>query len=209
MTMANMSVELGAKVGLFGADAKVLDYVAARVERPFTPVAADPDAHYAARHSIDAAMLEPQVALPHSVGDVANVSTVAGRPIQQAVIASCCNGRLEDIEIAAQIVRGRQVHPDVRFYVAPASWALYKEAADRGLLSTLVEAGVMIGNPSCGFCTGFQGVLAKGETCIAATPRNFRGRMGSPDAEICLASPATVAASALAGRIVDPRELLS
>jgi 3-isopropylmalate/(R)-2-methylmalate dehydratase large subunit len=114
---------------------------------------------------------------------------------------------MEDMEIAAKIVKGKKVYPGVRFYVAPASWDEYKDAMAKGIISTLVEAGVMIGNPSCGFCTGYQGVLAENESCLAATPRNFKGRMGSPEANIYLASPATVAASALKGKIVDPREV--
>jgi 3-isopropylmalate/(R)-2-methylmalate dehydratase large subunit len=106
------------------------------------------------------------------------------------------------------VLKGKKVYPGVRFYVAPASWEIYKEALEKGLLTKLIESGVMIGNPSCGFCTGYQGVLAAGEKCIAATPRNFKGRMGSPDAEIYLASPATVAASAIKGKITDPREVM-
>jgi 3-isopropylmalate/(R)-2-methylmalate dehydratase large subunit len=115
---------------------------------------------------------------------------------------------MEDIEIAVKMLRGKKVYPGVRFYVAPASWEVYKEAMQKGLLEQLMDAGVMIGNPSCGFCTGLQGVLAAGEKCIAATPRNFKGRMGSPNAEIYLASPATVTASAIKGKIVDPREVM-
>jgi 3-isopropylmalate/(R)-2-methylmalate dehydratase large subunit len=128
--------------------------------------------------------------------------------VDQAVIASCCHGRIEDLEIAAKMLKGKKVHPKVRFYAATASWEIYKEAMDKGILRTLLDAGVMIGNPSCGFCTGIQGVLAAGERCIAATPRNFKGRMGSNDAQIFLASPATVTASAIKGRIADPREVI-
>ena len=208
LTMGNMSVELGAKVGLFRADEKTLDYVRARTDKPFQAVEADPDAVYADTHVIDASELEPQVALPHTVGNVRGVSEAKGTPIDQAVIATCCNGRMEDLRTAAEIVKGKKVHPRVRFYVAPASWELYKEAVESGVISTLVDAGVMIGNPSCGFCTGFQGVLAEGEACVAAAPRNFKGRMGSPESRIYLASAATVAASALKGEIVDPREVL-
>ena len=208
LTMGNMSVELGAKFGIFRADQKVIDYVRARTDKPFQPVESDPDAVYSERIDIDAATLEPQVALPHNVGNVVRAREVKDVEIDQAVIASCCHGRIEDLEIAVKMLKGKKVHPGVRFYVAPASWEIYKEASDKGLLSRLIESGVMIGNPSCGFCTGLQGLLAKGEKCIAATPRNFKGRMGSTEAEIYLGSPATVTASAIRGKIVDPREVM-
>ena len=206
LTMGNMSVELGAKFGLFRADQKTIDFVKARTDKPFEPVASDPDAVYSESYVISGSDIEPQVALPHNVGNSVKASEVKETRIDQAVIASCCHGRMEDIEIAVKMLKGKKVHPGVRFYVAPASWEVYKEAMRKGLLEQLIDAGVMIGNPSCGFCTGIQGVLASGEKCIAATPRNFKGRMGSPDAEIYLASPATVTASAIRGKIVDPRE---
>lgn len=208
LTMSNMSVELGAKFGLFKADQKTTNYVRTRTDREFEPVESDPDAVYAESYIINGSDLEPQVALPHNVGNVKRATEVKDIKIDQAVIASCCHGRIEDLETAAKIIKGKRVHPGVRFYAAPASWEVYKEALDKGIISTLIDSGVMIGNPSCGFCTGYQGVLAAGERCIAATPRNFKGRMGSPDAEIYLASPATVTASAIKGRIVDPREVM-
>ena len=207
LTMGNMSVELGAKFGLFKADEKTLAYLKSRTNKPIRPVDPDPDAVYTHTHVIDASTLSPQVALPHNVGNVKPVSEVGDIAIDQAVIASCCHGRTEDLEIAARIVKGKKIPRTVRFFVAPASWEQYKEALDKGIIGTLIDAGVMIGNPSCGFCTGYQGVLAEGESCVAATPRNFKGRMGSPDALIYLASAATVAASALKGKIVDPREV--
>ena len=207
LTVANMSVELGAKFGIFKADEKTMAYVKARAVRPFEPVEPDPGALYAKTYRIDASALEPQIAFPHNVGNVKGVSAVGDVPIDQAVIASCCHGRIEDLEIAARIVKGKKISKNVRFFVAPASWEEYKQALDRGVIRTFVDAGVMVGNPSCGLCTGYQGVLAEGESCVAAVPRNFKGRMGSPEASIYLASPATVAASALAGKIVDPREV--
>ena len=207
-TMSNMSVELGAKFGLFRADQKAIEYVKARTDKEFEPVKSDPDAVYAENYLINGSAIEPQVALPHTVGNVKPVSEVKDISIDQAVIASCCHGRIEDLEIAARMLKGKKVHPKVRFYAATASWEIYKEAMDKGILRTLLDAGVMIGNPSCGFCTGIQGVLASGERCIAATPRNFKGRMGSNEAEIFLASPATVTASAIKGRIADPREAM-
>lgn len=208
LTMSNMSVELGAKFGIFRADKKTIAYLKDHGVQSFEPVESDPDAQYCETYPINGSALEPQVALPHSVGNVKKASQVKGVKIHQAVIASCCHGRIEDLEVAAGMLKGKKVHADVRFYAAAASWDVYREALDRGLIGTLIDAGVMIGNPSCGLCTGFQGVLAEGEKCIAATPRNFKGRMGSPEAEIYLASPATVTASAIKGEIVDPREVM-
>jgi 3-isopropylmalate/(R)-2-methylmalate dehydratase large subunit len=207
LTMANMSVELGGKFGLFEADEKTMAYVKSRTNKPFDPLSSDPGASYAETFVIDGAVLEPQVALPHSVGNVEKASGVGEIKIDQAVIASCCHGRIEDLEIAARMMKGKKVAPGVRFYAAAASWEVYREAMRKGIIGDLMDAGVMIGYPSCGLCTGFAGVLAKGEKCIAATPRNFRGRMGSPESEIYLASPATVTASAIAGKIIDPREI--
>jgi len=208
LTMGNMSVELGAKFGLFKADEKTMEFVASRTDKKFEPVAPDADAGYAETHIIKAADIEPQLALPHSVGNVKAAADVKGIKIDQAVIASCCHGRIEDLQIAADMLAGKKVYPGVRFYIAPASYDVYREAIDQGIIGKLIDAGVMIGNPSCGFCTGFQGVLAKGEKCVAAVPRNFKGRMGSPEAEIYLASAATVTASAIKGEITDPREVI-
>ena len=208
LTMGNMSVELGAKFGLFRADEKTLAYLKGRTDKAFEPVESDPGEVYDETYTIDGGALEPQVALPHSVGNVTKASEVRGIKIDQAVIASCCHGRIEDLEIAATMLKGKKVHSGVRFYAAPASWEVYREAMERGILRALIDAGVMIGNPSCGFCTGMQGVLAEGERCIAATPRNFKGRMGSNKAEIYLATAATVTASAIKGEIVDPREVM-
>lgn len=208
LTISNMSVELGAKFGIFKADEKVLDYLKNRTEKEFEPVYSDPDAVYAERYLINANELDSMIALPHNVGNVIKAKEAKDIKINQAVIASCCHGRIEDLEIASNLLKGKKVHPAVRFYVAPASWEIYKEALKRGIISQLIDAGVLIGNPSCGFCTGIQGVLAARERCIASVPRNFKGRMGSPEAEIFLASPATVAASAILGRIVDPREVI-
>jgi 3-isopropylmalate/(R)-2-methylmalate dehydratase large subunit len=208
LTIGNMSVELGAKFGLFKADDKTMDFVASRSNKEFKPVAPDADARYADIYTVKAAGIAPQLALPHSVGNVKAASDARGIKIDQAVIASCCHGRIEDLQIAADMLAGKKVYPGVRFYVAPASYEVYREAIDQGIIGKLIDAGVMIGNPSCGFCTGFQGVLAKGEKCVAAVPRNFKGRMGSPEAEIYLASAATVTASAIKGEITDPREVM-
>ena len=148
------------------------------------------------------------MALPHNVGNVVNAKDAKDIKIDQAQIGSCCNGRLEDFETAARMIKGKKVAKGVRFYLSPASWEVYRQVAANGMLATLIEAGAMILEPYCGICTGFAGNLAAGEKCISATTRNFKGRMGSPQAEIYLGSPATVTASAIAGRIIDPREVI-
>jgi 3-isopropylmalate/(R)-2-methylmalate dehydratase large subunit len=208
MVMSNMAVELGAKFGLFAADDKTCDYLAGRLEREPDALAADEDARYEAVHEVDVKGLEPQLAFPHSVGNVKPVREAAGRTVHQAVLGSCTNGRYEDLEIAAEILKGRSAAPYTRLYVYPASREIYLKAMKAGILETLSEAGAILCNPSCGPCFGgHTGFLAPGEVCIASTNRNFRGRMGSAEAEVYLASPATVAASALRGAITDPREV--
>jgi homoaconitase/3-isopropylmalate dehydratase large subunit len=152
--------------------------------------------------------IEPLAALPHSVGNVQPVRTIAGEPIHQAMLGSCTNGRLEDLKAAAEILKGRQVASSVRMYVYPASRRVFNEAMDEGIIQALSQAGAIICPPSCGPCFGSHGgLLASGEVCISSTNRNFKGRMGSPDSHVYLASPATVAASAICGRITDPREV--
>jgi 3-isopropylmalate/(R)-2-methylmalate dehydratase large subunit len=205
LTMANMAVELGAKFGLFAADAVTAAYLSGR-GLPAPSLAPDPDARYLEVHRIDLDGLEPQVAGPDAVDAVRPVREAAGIEIHQAFIGSCTNGRLEDLEASAALLRGRRVARGVRLLVAPASRAVYEEAARNGILADLVEAGATILPPGCGPCFGGHGgLLAPGERCIGSHNRNFPGRMGSPEAEIYLASPATVAASAVAGRIADPR----
>jgi 3-isopropylmalate/(R)-2-methylmalate dehydratase large subunit len=206
MTMSNMAVEIGAKFGFFAADDKTLAFLGRRCDRPLMRLGADADARYESVRTVELGALEPQVACPPSVGNVKPVGAVAGRPIHQAVLGSCTNGRYEDLEIAAEILRGRTIAPSTRLLVYPASREVQLRAMKTGVLATLAEAGAILCNPSCGPCFGGHvGLLAPGEACISSTNRNFRGRMGSPDAEIYLASPATVAASALAGSIADPR----
>ena len=208
MVLANLAMEMGAKAALVPPDEQTIEYVQSKTDRPFTPVHADPDAEYEREIKFDASGLEPQVAIPHQVDNVVPVSRVVGTPIDQAFLGSCTNGRLEDLEAAARILKDRTIHPDVRMLVIPASWEVYLEALDRGLLKTFIEAGALVLNPGCGPCLGaHQGLLAPGERCVASTNRNFQGRMGSPEAEVYLASPATVAASALEGKIADPRDL--
>lgn len=207
-TMGNMSVELGAKFGIFKADQKTLDYLKGRTTREFSTVEADPDAVYAQNIVIEGSKLEPKVALPHNVGNTVNARETGNIKIDQAQIGSCCNGRIEDLAVAAKLLKGRKVAPGVKLYISTASWEIYREADKRGLISTLLESGAMILEPYCGICTGYAANLAAGDKCISATTRNFKGRMGSPQAEIFLASPATVAASAVTGRITDPREVI-
>ena len=208
VSISEMSIELGAKCGIFEADETALEYLKKRNKGPFSPVNADQDASYEKVMTVDVNEIEPLVAKPHFVGNVSPVSEVEGTTIDQAFIGTCSNGRLEDLRMAARIVKGKQTNRNTKFIVTPASAEIYKKAAAEGLLLTLSEAGAMITNPSCGACTGFAGVLTDGETCIAAAPRNFMGRMGSPKANIYLGSPATVAASALRGEITDPRKVV-
>ncbi|HYM90369.1 MAG TPA: 3-isopropylmalate dehydratase large subunit [bacterium] len=209
LTVSNMAVELGAKFGLFPADGTTLAHFrACGVDAdPFGP---DADAAYEQVIVAELESLDPQVALPHAVDNVRPVREVEGIAIDQAFIGSCTNGRLEDLRIAAQILAGRRVHPRTRLLVAPASREIERQAAREGLLNSLLDAGALLLPTGCGPCFGGHlGLLAAGERCIGTHNRNFSGRMGSPQAEIFLASPATVAASALYGRITDPRGVIS
>jgi 3-isopropylmalate/(R)-2-methylmalate dehydratase large subunit len=210
MTIANMGVEIGAKFAFFDSDQKTIDYLLqyARegAKKRVGIFKADPDACYERVIEMDVSRLEPQVAFPHDVGNVRPISAVGDIKVNQAFLGSCTNGRVEDLEIAAAILKGKKVHPETRLIVFPASWEIYLEALREGILETLIEAGAVVCNPGCGPCLGgHMGLLAAGERCIASSNRNFKGRMGSTDAEVYLGSPATVAASAIAGRIVDPR----
>ncbi len=206
MTLANMAAEMGAKNGYFEPDALTVAWLKARTFREFEVVVSDPGAAYEAVLPFDLSTLEPQVACPHTVDNVKPVGEVAGTPVQQVLIGTCTNGRVEDLAIAARIVKGRKVHPGTRTLVLPASRAVYLEALRNGSIETLSEAGCVILNPGCGPCLGaHQGLLAAGEAVLSTSNRNFRGRMGSRDSAIYLASPATAAASALEGKITDPR----
>jgi 3-isopropylmalate/(R)-2-methylmalate dehydratase large subunit len=208
-TISNMAIEMGAKAGLMEADDKTFAWLRRFTSRKFTPVTADPDAVYTRVLECDAAKLEPQVARPHRVDNVVPVSGAAGKPVQQAVIGTCTNGRLEDLRIAAGILGGRKIHRDVRLIVAPSSRRVFLDAMAEGIIQTLVEAGAVMVTPGCGPCVGtHNGVPSDGETVISTANRNFKGRMGNSNAEIYLASPATVAASAVTGKITDPREFI-
>jgi len=208
MTLCNMAVEAGAKTGIINPDEKTILYVRNRTREPFKPLTSDFDAEYEKAIEIDVSGLEPQIACPHSVDNVKPAVEVEGTPINQAFIGSCTNGRIEDLRLAAEIIKGKKISSDVRFLVTPASQEVYLQALREGLLETFVEAGACVCNPTCGACFGgHMGLLADGEICISSSNRNFIGRMGSPKAKIYLASPATVAASAIKGEITDPRRL--
>ena len=221
MVLPNMMAEMGAKNAYIAPDAAVFDWLAPRLaRRTGRPVEEcrerieagalypDPDAHYVAERRYDAATLEPYVACPHSVDNVVPLSQVAGTRVHQAFLGTCTNGRLEDIAAAAEVVKGRRVASGTRFLVIPASSQVLQEAMARGYIQTLIEAGAIIGVPGCGPCMGnHMGIPAPGEVTISSANRNFRGRMGTREAEIYLANPAVVAASAIKGVIADPREL--
>jgi len=208
MTIANMSIEMGAKNCFMEPDKKVLEWLKPRARKAFDVIQSDSHANYEDELVYDISRLEPQVACPHQVDHVKPVSQVTGIKIHQAFLGSCVNGRLEDISIAAALIRDKKVHPDVRLLVFPASMNIYREALAKGYLTTLLDAGAIIMNPGCGPCLGaHEGTLAPGEACISSSNRNFQGRMGSRDAEIYLGSPATVVAAAIAGEIVDFRKL--
>jgi 3-isopropylmalate/(R)-2-methylmalate dehydratase large subunit len=209
LTICNMSVEAGATSGIVPPDEETRRYlreVAGVVDVPdfFGP---DPDAVYERVMEIDAADLAPQIACPHTVDNVRAVDSVAGVPVQQIVIGSCTNGRLDDIEVAASILAGKKVARGVRMLVFPASGRIYRQAMQAGYLMTLMEAGAVIANSGCGPCLGIhQGALGNGEVALSTTNRNFKGRMGNPNADVYLCSPAVAAASALTGVITDPRD---
>ena len=208
MTMSNMAAEIGAKFAFFEPDEQVEGYLKGRTDEPFILIKADEDASYEKVYKEDVSGLEPQVSFPFSVDNVKAISKVGSIRIDQAVLGSCTNGRIEDLKAAVEVMAGRKVHPGVRMLVIPASYEVYQDSIREGILSHLIESGAILCNPGCGPCMGaHMGLLASGEVCISSTNRNFRGRMGSPESELYLASPATVAASAVTGRITDPREI--
>ncbi|MDF2874040.1 MAG: dmdA [Sporomusa sp.] len=209
LTIANMAIEAGGKNGIFPVDAVTEKYLSGRVKRAYTPVAADPDAEYVRTVAINLSQLTPVVALPHLPENVRPVSDIEPTPINQVIIGSCTNGRIEDLEQAAAILSGRRVHEDVRAIIIPGSQAVYLEAIKLGYVETFVKAGAVVSTPTCGPCLGgHMGILAKGERAVATTNRNFRGRMGHVDSEVYLASPAVAAASAVLGRVAGPEEVV-
>ncbi|PNR92781.1 3-isopropylmalate dehydratase large subunit [Petrotoga sp. 9PWA.NaAc.5.4] len=208
-TISNMAVEMGAKVGLMKADEKTIEWVKKRADKEFKTYVSDPDAAYEKIYEFDINNLEPQIAKPHSVDNVSPISEVEGVPIQQGLLGTCTNGRLEDLKIAANILKNKKIHPNVRLVVAPASRSTLLEAMKEGVIQTLIESGATVVAPGCGPCVGtHNGVPSDGENVISTANRNFKGRMGNNKAFIYLASPATVAASCLEGKITDPRKYL-
>jgi 3-isopropylmalate/(R)-2-methylmalate dehydratase large subunit len=208
LSMANMAIEAGGKNGIFTPDDITREYTENRAKRPFTVYASDPDAVYASIMEIDASSIEPQIAFPHLPSNVKALSEVSQVKIDQAYIGSCTNGRIEDLRIAAQVLKNRKSARDVRLIIVPATPAIYRQAMHEGLFDIFLEAGAVISPPTCGACLGgHMGILAAGERSIATTNRNFVGRMGHPGSEVYLANPAIAAASAVAGRIAGPDEL--
>jgi len=210
LTIANMVVEAGAKVGLFPADETTRKYLVEQGRGgDYQPVSPDTDAVYEQTIEINVAELEPTVAKPHKMDNTALAKELKGTKIQQVFIGTCTNGRLEDLAVAASILKGKKCHPGIRLLIAPASRQVLLEAIKAGYLQTLVEAGATILPAGCGPCLGLhQGVLGDGEACLSTANRNFKGRMGNPEAFVYLASPATAAATALTGEITDPREVM-
>ncbi len=208
-TISNMAIEMGAKAGLMEADQKTIDWVKQHSKKEFQPVKADPDAIYAKIKEYDVSKLEPQIAKPHTVDNVSPLSEVAGTPIQQGVIGTCTNGRIEDLRIAASILKGKKIHRDCRLIVAASSRQVMLQAMREGLIEIIMNAGGVIVTPGCGPCVGtHNGVPSDGENVISTANRNFKGRMGNNRAFIYLGSPAAVAASVLNAQITDPREYI-
>ena len=206
-----MGVEMGAKFCIFEYDEKTEGFLRGRINRPYTPVFADADAEYEDEFTLDVTGLEPQVACPHDPGNVKGITELEAEKIRidQGLIGSCTNARLEDFQMAARILEGNKIHPDVRLLCSPASMNVWREVLDAGLWQTFSDAGANIEHSTCGPCYGgHMGVLGDGEVCIASTNRNFQGRQGSPDAFVYLANPAVVAASCVKGHIADPRQFL-
>jgi 3-isopropylmalate/(R)-2-methylmalate dehydratase large subunit len=209
MTICNMTTEMGAKTCYIQPDEITQAYLKEKVDQEYETFTTDPDYQYSADLTFDVSDLKPQIAAPHSVDNVDSITQFIGTPIHQAYLGSCTNGRVEDLAIAARILKGKHIHPRTRFVVVPASKGVLLEAMNKGYVQTLIEAGATFVTPGCASCLGtHEGLLAPGETCITSTNRNFPGRMGSNKANIYLGSPAAVAAAALEGKIVDPSEYL-
>jgi 3-isopropylmalate/(R)-2-methylmalate dehydratase large subunit len=206
--LPNLMAEMGAKCSYIPPDQKTFDFFKGRAKRAYEPVYPDPDAEYAQIVEYDASSIEPMIACPHTVDNVKHLSEVTGTPINQAFLGTCTNGRLEDLAAAAKVIKGRHVAKGSRFIVIPASSKIYLEALRAGYIETFIEAGAMVESPGCGPCMGnHMGVPATGEVSISTANRNFQGRMGTKESETYLANPAVVAASAVAGRIIHPKDL--
>jgi len=209
LTLCNMAVEMGAKTGIIEADEKTMNYLGGLGVKENLRLKSDEDAEFSSKILLEVSNLEPQISCPHNVDNVKSVREVEGVEVNQVFLGSCTNGRLEDLRVAAEILKGKTVKRNVRMIVAPASRNIYLQALKEGLIEIFIKAGCIVCNPGCGPCAGaHQGILAPGEVCLSTSNRNFKGRMGSSDAEIYLASPATAAISALEGKITDPRVLL-
>lgn len=211
LVICNMSVEAGATSGIVPPDEETINYLKteANVQHKIDIFAPDSDAQYSQILDIDVSMLSPQIACPHTVDNVKPIHEVKNIKINQVVVGSCTNGRLDDIESAAQVIRGKKIHSSIRMLVFPASWKIYNKALEKGYIKDLIQAGAVICNPGCGPCLGVhQGALGDGEVALATTNRNFKGRMGNPNSEVYLCSSAVAAASAITGTITDPREFL-
>jgi len=208
MCLSDHTIEVGGKFGFFEADEKTIEYVKKKTEKPFEIVEPDKNAEYERIIEVDVDNLDFYVAKPHHFGNVVPISEVVGQHIDQAVIGSCANGRFEDIEIAAKILKGKKIAPHVRFLISPASWEIYRQCMHHGLIDILLDAGAQFLEPGCGVCQPMKGVLTKGEVAITSTTRNYQGRYGSTEAYLFLAGPATVAASSLTGCITNPKEAL-
>ena len=204
-TIANMAIEAGGKNGIFPVDDKTLEYISEHSDRKPVVYEADPDAEYTAEYTIDLSQLRPTVSFPHLPENTKTVDEAGDVEIDQVVIGSCTNGRLSDLQIAADILKGKKVKKGLRVIVIPATQQVYLDAMEAGYIRTFIEAGAVVSTPTCGPCLGgYMGILASGEKCVSTTNRNFVGRMGATDSEIYLASPAVAAASALTGKITDP-----
>jgi len=209
MTICNMAIEAGGKSGIINPDQKTIDYVKARTNESFELFSSDPDAEYCQVIDIDVSDLEPIVAFPHLPSNGKPVSQAGNILVDQAYLGSCTNGRIEDLRVAAEIMKDKKVAKNTRMIVVPATTDIWKQANKEGLLDIFMDAGATVSAPTCGACLGgHMGILAAGERCISSTNRNFVGRMGSPKSEVYLGSPVTVAASAIAGKIADPRNYL-
>ena len=209
LAVANMAVEAGAETGLFPADAKVEEYLEGRTERMWQAERSDPDSRIARQVRIDLDGLPPLIALPHLPGNVVPVADAAGTKIDQVYVGNCSNGTMTDLRQTAEVLRGNRVHADCRMIVVPATQRIYREAMGEGLLDLFVEAGAIVSTPTCGACFGgHMGVLGAGERAVTTTNRNFKGRMGSPEAEVHLANAYVAAAAAVAGEIVEPSHVL-
>jgi 3-isopropylmalate/(R)-2-methylmalate dehydratase large subunit len=207
-TMCNMAVEAGAKTAIIEPDQITLEYLQGRATRPYRLYKSDPEASYEKVIEFEVSKIEPQVAFPHLPENAKPISEAGYIKIDQSIIGSCTNGRIEDLRIAAEVLKGQQVYPEVRLIIIPATQDIYLQALREGLIDLFVSAGAAVSTPTCGPCLGgYMGILAKGERAISTTNRNFVGRMGHPESEVYLASPAVAAASAVAGRIVSPEEV--